>query len=372
MLMFRSKHALGGACLLLFTTSQLGCEGTRDTDSLPEGSGGASEGDDSGTGGEDADPGGDDENDSGEDEGGLLLDVGDGEERPDTPGGNPVGCDQIDFLFVVDNSGSMRDEQENLAKSFPGFIEAIQNDVQATDYHVMVVDSDAASGSINVSCSPSPDCCVEWCERDPSVTCNGIPCSPPESRCEGELGAGKINGEDGQSCGILGEQRYMIDGQPDMAPTFGCAAQVGITGDGTERPMEAMARAVTSLNEPGECNEGFLRPNAVLVVTFITDEDDDGKSAGDVQIWKDALVQAKGGNENAVVILGLVGDTDIEGSICGTGDHGHAEAAPNLRHFTDSFTYGSWVSVCERNYTPFFLSSVGVIAEACDDFVPQG
>ena len=57
--------------------------------------------------------------------------------------------------------------------------------------------------------------------------------------------------------------------------------------------------------QAGGCNEGFLRDDAILVVTFITDEEDTG-SAGNPDSWKQTLVDAKGGNEEAIVVLGLV------------------------------------------------------------------
>ena len=38
--------------------------------------------------------------------------------------------------------------------------------------------------------------------------------------------------------------------------------------------MLTMFAAVSTLNVPGQCNEGFLRKDALLVVTFITDEED--------------------------------------------------------------------------------------------------
>ena len=40
-------------------------------------------------------------------------------------GGNKPGCGKVDFLFVIDNSGSMGDNQDNLIASFPGFINTI-------------------------------------------------------------------------------------------------------------------------------------------------------------------------------------------------------------------------------------------------------
>src|SRR5262245_28774988 len=44
-----------------------------------------------------------------------------------------------DILFVVDNSGSMADEQENLAANFDRFISQIAG---AGDYHIAVVTTD--------------------------------------------------------------------------------------------------------------------------------------------------------------------------------------------------------------------------------------
>ncbi len=40
------------------------------------------------------------------------------------PGGE--GCENVDILFVIDNSGSMRDEQSHLIAAFDGFSEQIQ------------------------------------------------------------------------------------------------------------------------------------------------------------------------------------------------------------------------------------------------------
>ncbi|MCA9690839.1 MAG: hypothetical protein KC636_14625, partial [Myxococcales bacterium] len=40
--------------------------------------------------------------------------------------GEGEGCKKVDLLFVIDNSGSMEDEQVNLINSFPGFINQIQ------------------------------------------------------------------------------------------------------------------------------------------------------------------------------------------------------------------------------------------------------
>ena len=95
----------------------------------------------------------------------------------------------------------------------------------------------------------------------------------------------------------------------------------------------------------------------------------DPNSPGDPTTWKQAIVNAKNGDEKAAVVLGLVGDNGLPGAIC---TNQLAEASPRLRQFADSFTYGSWGSICSLDYTPFFHDAVTVVDSACDDFTPPG
>ncbi|HLT38608.1 MAG TPA: hypothetical protein VK034_20110 [Enhygromyxa sp.] len=311
---------------------------------------------------------------------GPLLDVfgtADGDEL-----GEDGGCEKVDFLFVIDNSGSMSEEQMALVTSFPGFIATISDTLMAQDYHLMVTDTDAASvGASSLSlvngqvmCDPHPTCCQGICNgiggiqiQPPPTQCNGEPCEnfPLPSGCDAELGAGRDKDLDDQSCGIAGDIRYMLDSQPNLEQTFSCAALVGAGGDGLEKPMEAMMQAIGPQSQAGGCNEGFLRDDAVLVVTVISDEDDDDESMGDPASWKQFLVDAKGGNEEAIVVLGLVLDAGVNGGLC-------EDDAPVLRSFAESFTHGQVGSVCAADYAPFFEQAVSVIDTACDEFEPVG
>ncbi|MDC0672608.1 hypothetical protein [Nannocystis radixulma] len=278
--------------------------------------------------------------------------------------GKAEGCGKIDFLFVVDNSGSMEEEQQALVSSFDGFIASIQNTVMAEDYHIMVIDTDDGTLWLEdcwALCALLPEC--------GGYTCDMLPA--PDS-CEIVLGSGLRKDPLNQDCGITGGHRYMVDGQPNLGDTFECVAKVGIDGNGGERPMEAMVAAVSTLNGPGKCNEGFLRKDALLVVTFITDEDDDdvanGESHGNPAGWHAALVAAKYGSEKSIVVLGLIGDPDQPNAVCVQ----EAEPSPRLRAFAESFTFGSWGSVCSSDYAPFFDAAVSVIDTACDQFEPPG
>src|SRR5690606_1637798 len=200
------------------------------------------------------------------DDDGPLLDVfgtADGDELSERG-----GCEKVDFLFVIDNSGSMTEEQMALVTSFPGFIATISDTVMAQDYHLMVTDTDAASvgaSSVSisngqVSCEPHPTCCQGACNgiggiiiQPPPMQCNGEPCAnfPLPSGCDAEIGAGKDKDQDEASCGIAGGIRYMLDSQPNLEQTFSCAALVGAGGDGLERPMDAMMAAVGSQSDAG-------------------------------------------------------------------------------------------------------------------------
>lgn len=268
------------------------------------------------------------------------------------------GCAAVDFLFVIDNSGSMANEQQALVNSFPGFMNTIAGTVNAQDYQIMVVDTDELNANI----------CTDLCAVFPN--CLGIPCNtiPPPTACDMTLGAGIVKNNAGVECGFVGSDRFLTDQEPDLGAAFECAALVGVMGQDNERPMESMVDAVTTEAQPGGCNAGFIRDDAILVVTFITDEEDDDNSAGDPTTWKQALLDAKGGNEQSIVVLGLLGDGDVPGGTCGP----LTEPTPILRSFAESFQFGAWGSVCSLDYSPFFTAAVSTIDGACEIFDPEG
>ena len=259
----------------------------------------------------------------------------------------PQRCRKVDFLYVVDNSASMVDEQENLARSFVGFSHVVQQTLGDIDRQIMVVDTD-----------------------DTNVT---DIVSETGNMCDGRLGAGTRMSWQGQSCGMPADQRFMRNDQTNLEETFSCLAKVGTLGNVDERPMEALLRAtgatVSDLDE--ECNAGFLRDDALLVITIITDEEDE-KSKGDPESWKRALLAMKNGNEHALVVLGLLGDTHVPGGLPGGPcDPLYASDSPRLRHFVEGFELGSLGSVCADDYSEFFAQAVSTIDTACAEFEPM-
>jgi hypothetical protein len=292
---------------------------------------------------------------------GDKLDVLD---ESDLPTGDGEGCEKIDFLFVIDSSGSMADNQANLIASFPGLVAAMMDNVAADDWHVMVVDSDGQWGGTDCA-----NACMSLglCPDDATFPCD----VPPPELCDISVGAGQVGpvGEaaSNEDCALAGGARYIQSSEPDLLDAFSCIAKVGVDGSDSERPMDALVSAVgPEHGEPGGCNEGFVRDDAILVITIITDEPDD-HSPGDPADWADAVIAAKGGVPESVVVLGLLPDGDLGMPLCG-----EATLAPRITEFLQLFDSSSRASICEPDYSPFFTEAVSVISEACEDFDPIG
>jgi hypothetical protein len=305
----------------------------------------------------------------GEDEGAIRFDTPteEGDEGAED-GAGEEGCEKVDFLFVVDNSGSMDDDQANLIANFPGFMHAIETALEVEDFHVMVVDTDAGGNT-----HPG---CVEWWDEqgDPYHL---LPCPLPNvpagadpqmlellEECDLAIGAGVDTpmgfSASNAECDFASGRRFVDGAEPDLAAAFSCAARVGIGGDNSERPAQALIAALgPEISGPGGCNEGFLRPDALLVVTILTDEQDTtSEPREDPGAWAEAVMAAKGGKETSVVMLGLLGGIDYPG--------------PWLETMVASFTHSRIESVTAADYRPFFEEVVGDIDVACDGFVPEG
>lgn len=288
----------------------------------------------------------------------------------DFGGTNGEGCTKVDFLFVLDNSISMGDEQQNLAKSFPGFISTIQSMVQAQDYHIMVIDTDDIDkwGEKWQKChdkcltdDPGDSCLTVYFD---DIICGMEPPAPPA--CDQTLGAGRSQGAGGPpvACPIDGGLRYMTQDQTDLAGTFECVADMGATGNSNERPAAALLAAVGPQTQGNGCHPGFLRDDAVLVVTMISDEQETG-SPGTPQSWYNDLIALKGGNTTGVVMLSLNGDAETMGQECVP----TAKMVEFVGYFGER---GIIDSICAPDYSPFFQQAVEVIDYACDEFVPPG
>ena len=285
----------------------------------------------------------------------------------------PPGCKgKVDLLFVISRIGTMVTEQEQLLASFPGFIETIEQKLEGFDVHIMTANPDAYWPGW--TCQNQPDGCenVEnWptCGPNaPEYDCETFP--DMVTPCDEQLGAGLIFNAGGYAanklCKLHGGKRYIVSGEPDMPGAFECIAKVGMSGDGPFLGDAMIAALSPKLNGPGGCNEGFLRDEALLVVVFISDFNDQGKSYTKQQY--EAIIAAKG-DPNAVVMLAVVpqplGDAEpVPGCT-------YNDGPPAFSDLFSRFSLTMYGDTCAPSYAPFFDAAVDKISEACGSFIPQ-
>lgn len=227
---------------------------------------------------------------------------------------------EVDVLFVVDNSGSMSDEQNNLANNFQTFIQAATT--WSSDFQIGVTSTDM------------------------------------------DVDAGRL----------MGSPRFV--GPPDWQ-AFVNNVKIGSNGGATEQGLAA-AQAALSLPltsnssiactddaacaAPDRCydgfcggrNRGFIRPHAALEVVFVSDEED--QSPSDVNFYVNFFRNIKGYyNDNLFHAHAIVGPAGGCSSNAGS-----ASAGLRYIHVANA-TGGSVGSICDASFAAS-LTGIGDIA----------
>ncbi len=159
----------------------------------------------------------------------------------------------FDILFVIDDSGSMVDEQASLRANFPKMIEVLEQlEGGLPDIHIGVITPNMGASAI-----------------DGSV-------AAPNGACDGDGEAGALRALDGTGPRFLSDSSDGAGGRTKnytgtLADAFSRLANVGSNGCGIEQHLEAMKRATDGSQG---LNAGFLRADAYLAVIVIADEDD--------------------------------------------------------------------------------------------------
>ncbi len=290
--------------------------------------------------------------------------------QPDFGPGLPEGCKgKIDFLFLIARNGTMITEQEQLLASLPAFITTIEESFTDFDTHIIVANPDGGwSGEFCESfnqCGKNGNCgpyAMEYqCYADYMV-----------EPCDITLGAGLLfnagSFATNHICELYGGRRYIIQGQPDLLEAFMCIAQVGISNPASTLGDALVAAVSDKLNGAGGCNEGFLRKDALLVVTLIIDHQDSSKTSPTA--WYDTVVAAKGGDPNAVVALAITPQPLVGEKYpgCTFNDLGYPL---KLEDLIEMFPYHAEGDPCAATYAPFFADAASLVAEACDSYIPQ-
>ncbi|HYI01658.1 choice-of-anchor D domain-containing protein [Hyalangium sp.] len=190
---------------------------------------------------------------------------------------------QVDVLFVVDNSGSMMEEQQSLGANFAAFMTAAT--ASGVDYHIGVTTTglDVSSGG--------------W------------------SQCPG----GAEGGENGRLFPVNGSTpRIITPRTPNASAVFASNTHVGVC-HWNEQGLEAAYRALSdpllhSLDDPrtaqaGDGNGGFLREDARLAIIFVTDEED--FSTQPVSFYETYFKSLKDNDAAKLSISAIAGPQDL-------------------------------------------------------------
>jgi hypothetical protein len=273
-------------------------------------------------------------------------------------GGVADTCQKVDILFVIDNSPSMREEQLTLVSNFPTFISEMQAALsEVMDYHIGVITTDDyVDGSF-------PD--------DGRDTVNqGV------AGCQTLGGLVVRTGPGGDCRPFAGGGNYITE-QDDLSSKFSCIANVDEDGDSDEKVFDGIVESFgPTLTAPGACNAGFFRPDALLILVILTDENDSSEkySSGglfgslDLNRYRDDVVAFKGGVPENVVVLALIWD-EFE-SNCSS-DLSESTGS-SIEDFARLFPRNSVGNICDSSYAGFFSSAVPSIEGACEEFVPPG
>jgi hypothetical protein len=288
----------------------------------------------------------------------------DSDSDSDTNSGDD-GCTAMDILFVIDDSGSMVEEQSNLVDNFPKFIQVLDNYKTPAGTHPYYRIGVTSSG-VN-----------RTFKRKEYGSSFELPDS--SSGADGVL-LGK------NTCGLADS---WIDGPGSNVSTdFGCTANVGTSGDGTEMPLAAIEEALGKQMATGMPNADFYRHDeeSLLVVVIITDEDDcsidnggtlvvshdgasDCKETSSIGLYsairiKEFLDNLTGG-PGRYVVLTIAGLTS-----CNTA-FGDAAKARRLLQFNDLFgEFAVFGDICSGDLWKSLEETVELMKITCDDMVP--
>jgi len=185
---------------------------------------------------------------------------------------------QVDVLFIIDNSRSMFGEQKQLGESIDAFTRVLDEKL-GDEYQIGIITTGVQSEGCPLCREMEyPGACINDTDEN-----------------------GRLQDWIGQNIGSLEDPLYEFTTDPACgriitSSTKNCfydveeqkgIAMVGVEGCGYERGFATMRRALGDLSKSGGYNDGFLRENATLAVVVISDEDDCGEvdEVTEDQLW---------------------------------------------------------------------------------------
>lgn len=204
----------------------------------------------------------------------------------------------VDILFVIDNSGSMAEEQATLARNFEQFIAVLEREDVNANYRIAITTTDNGNaaycgetgreaGRLQLqSClgrmseftfhdeSHFAEACEAVCDHDEIEVTPTTTLEDPEEKARPWIER-------------TGTRTNLPEGVT-TTDAFECFGPQGIAGCGFESTLESMRLAFQRAQNADEKSYGFMRPNALLAVVIVTDEEDCSgrKDAEYATVWR--------------------------------------------------------------------------------------
>lgn len=182
---------------------------------------------------------------------------------------------QVDVLFVIDNSDSMKSAQENLSANINRFVEGFSRN-RMIDYHVGVVSV--------------------WDRSERFLTKKKDPYAQGELRYIKDAGGRTL-------------QSRFVSRFKDAERILAATLKIGIApyADGGPEDEELFSPLSAALKKTGrgDVNEGFFREDAHLAVVMITDADDSTANLTPEETAQE-LIDFKGGRTDKVSAYGAL------------------------------------------------------------------
>ena len=194
----------------------------------------------------------------------------------------------VDILFVIDNSGSMAEEQALLSANFAAFIDVLEAPGVKANYRIGITTTDSgnprcagakytpeggrlvlsscvdrvAQGEFTLVDQDFSFACDDFCGKaDADVTIK-----PTKTALDMEARPRRwLENIEGQT---------NVEGFDSMVEAFQCYGPQGVAGCGFESHLESMYLSLASASDKASSNYGFIRDRAILSVVVISDEVD--------------------------------------------------------------------------------------------------
>ncbi|MES2854884.1 MAG: hypothetical protein V4692_03420 [Bdellovibrionota bacterium] len=161
-----------------------------------------------------------------------------------------------------------------------------------------------------------------------------------------------------------GTSAVLNSSTPNLSAILGDRLRIGDTGSATERGLEAMRTALTAPLSTTGVNAGFMREESLLVVVFLTNEEDKSASANYANVLDALHPPFESGDRSWVIqYMGVMPNDPA----CMTSDWGFSSVGYKYMALADA-SGGATESICDADLRRALTNVQGRILEIMSEY----